>query len=157
MAGLVAGALCGCTAHDIDVVHAELGVGGHNMWIFAYVEEPSTIFSTEEDIITLAARLGYNLVGHYLEFRAHWVAPNGNVFLDAPVRTQWGTHQAVLADLPVRWSAAHRFPGLWKVRLVLQGRVLAERQFRLLTPEALDEYAATGGSEFVLPKEQSNP
>lgn len=128
--------LAGCTAEDIHVTQETVAPEAVYRFYSEDVDNPRTVFSTDEEKVTLSVRFGYNIVATYFAYVVEWIAPGGAVYQRLPTRTEWGTHRALTATLPIRGTGAVQHPGEWRVRLYLQGRLLTERRFTLERSEA---------------------
>ncbi|MCP5151411.1 MAG: hypothetical protein H6983_24175 [Ectothiorhodospiraceae bacterium] len=132
-----AAGLAGCSKDAMQVSSASLTDDATYLWLASVRGEARSVYSTEEDQVALAVRFAHNFVGTYYSYTIEWIAPNGNTYLRAPQRTRFGSHMEMLATLPIRGTGAGRLPGRWTVRLSLEGRLLHEAEFEILTPTML--------------------
>ena len=104
-------------------------------------EESRLVFSPEDEAVVIKLRFDFNYRAVYEWYTIEWVAPDGSPYQVVSRRTEFGSHRDLTASLDVRGKMASRMPGLWRVRVWLQGRddapdrLLAARLFRILTPE----------------------
>jgi hypothetical protein len=142
-------ALSGCTANDIHVTDSAVSDEAPQAFLFSTSAEPRTEFTTDDDKVTLSVTFGYNMVATYFVYAIEWVAPGERIYLRAPLRTLWGTHRKLVAELPIRGQGAAQLTGSWKVRLYLEDRLLVERGFalRAANEEAVNRALATVPTE----------
>lgn len=104
-------------------------------------EDSRLVFSPEDEAVVIKLRFDFNYRAVYEWYTIEWVAPDGSPYQVVSRRTEFGSHRDLTASLDVRGKMASRMPGLWRVRVWLQGRddapdrLLAARLFRILTPE----------------------
>lgn len=101
-------------------------------WLGSTSGYPKSIFSSEDEKVTLHVRFHPNFVGVYRMFTAEWVAPDGSVYLADPVSTKWGSNEALIVSLAVAGNEPSRMPGRWRVlRLLYQDEELVSRPFTI--------------------------
>lgn len=118
----------------IEVSSSELTPEVSHAWLVTFAEERRRVYSNEDKQVVLNVRLKPNMVGKFRAFLVEWVAPGGNVYLKAPTRTAWGSHQSLVAVMQIKGMGAARLLGPWKVRLSLDGELLAEEAFKIVAP-----------------------
>jgi len=124
--------LAGCTAGDIHVSDALLAEESLHESLSGPERKPRTIFSSEDEKVTLSVLFGRNFVGTYQWYRVEWVRPDGNVYLRTGTRSVFARHDALQSSMLIRGKPAGKFfPGKWKVRLFLEDRMLLEKEFEI--------------------------
>ena len=124
--------LAGCTADDIHVSDALLAQESLHESLEGPDRKPRTVFTSEDEKVTLSVLFGYNRVGVYQWYRVEWIRPDGNVYLRTGTRSLFGRHDALEASMPIRGKPAGKFfPGTWKVRLFIDDRMLLEKEFEI--------------------------
>jgi hypothetical protein len=104
-------------------------------------DPPRLVFSPEDEEVTVKVRFAFNYRAVYEWYTIEWLAPDGSPYKVVSRRTEFGSHRDLQASLGVRGKMASRMPGLWRVRVWLQGRegapnrLLVARLFRIQTPQ----------------------
>ncbi|MGI9333921.1 MAG: hypothetical protein ACR2RL_12295 [Gammaproteobacteria bacterium] len=114
--------------------HSELTPEVSHAWLVTFAEERRRVYSSEDEQVVLNVRLKPNMVGKFRLFLVEWISPGGNVYLKAPTRTAWGSHQSLVATMAIEGQGAARLLGDWRVRASLDGKKLVEEAFEIVAP-----------------------
>ncbi len=138
---LAAALLAGCGTEAIVVSEAavtdrpEAQVTG-----FTASEEPKLVFFPEDEKVVLKLLFEFNYRAVYEWYKVEWIAPSGEPYKVVSLRTDFGSHRVLTADLGIRGKMASRMPGVWQARIWLLGRegapdrLLVSRLFRIAEP-----------------------
>ncbi|MDX1431617.1 MAG: hypothetical protein R3286_04135 [Gammaproteobacteria bacterium] len=130
-AALVLLLAAGCT--EIRVVEDELSDDATYVVFGSVPDNPRTLFYTDDEQVTLSVLFDSNLVGYHKLFMVEWLFPDGRVYMRRPAKTKFGSHEVLITAMRIRDEPPSRRPGLWRVRLSLEGELLLERDFEIRT------------------------
>lgn len=121
-------------ACSVTVSDSTLAEDATSHWLYASDKKPKTVFSTEDEKVTLHVEFDYNLVANTQIFRANWIQPDGTPYVSGGVKTAWGSNQNLIVSMKIAGTTAAAKPGTWRVQLFLGDRQLVERSFELRKP-----------------------
>jgi hypothetical protein len=129
---LGAGLLGACTESSITVAEADLEEPGQTTSSLTDSSDTARdVFYANDESVTLGVEFDVNFVAVYKSFYAWWYFPDGRIYLRQPVRNRFGTHLSLVASMAIRGEPPATRPGVWKVRLTLRDRLLAEHEFEI--------------------------
>jgi hypothetical protein len=140
---LLVSALSGCATEDIVVSEVAITDRPDAAVVGWSANEPAReTFSVEDEEVTIKVLFNFNYRGVYEWFKVEWIAPGGAAYQVVSRRTDFASHRDFKASMKIRGKMAARLPGLWRVRVSLQGRdgapdrELTSRLFRIAPPTA---------------------
>ena len=95
------------------------------------VEHPQSVFSSDDVRVTLSVLFDRNPGTRGRPFMAEWLFPDGTVYLRVPVRTERGSRELLVTSMHILGEPPSRRPGIWRVRLSLEGTELLDREFEI--------------------------
>ncbi|NKC12877.1 MAG: hypothetical protein GKR94_11960 [Gammaproteobacteria bacterium] len=120
--------LAGCS---INVADSTLSESAESYWLYTNNKNPKTLFSVDDEQVTLHVEFDYNLVASTQIFRANWIQPDGTPYVSGGVKTVFGNNSDLIVSLKVAGTTATSKPGTWRVQLFHEDRLLVERSFEL--------------------------
>lgn len=118
----------GCS---ISVADSTLSPMATSYWLFAESKDARTVFTPEDEFVTLHVRLDFNVVASTQTFRTEWIEPSGEPYVGGGVRTVFGSNRDVIVSLELAGSSAAQKFGVWRVRLYHGERTLVDRSFEI--------------------------
>jgi len=122
----------GCST---TVKRAQLSADATYYWLGSSPSDAKSVFSTTDEKVTLTVEFQPNFVGGYRTFRVRWIGPGGELFLEEPTSTKWGSNESLIVSLPIAENLPATMPGDWAVELWYQSEQLLRRPFRVVGAE----------------------
>ena len=120
----------GC-ATSAKVVGTGLSKDATYFWLGSSASEAVSIFSTEDEKVTLRVKFAPNLVGWNWIFKVEWIGPSGEIYLQEPVKTKYGNNEILFAELPIANHEPSKMTGRWRVKLFDGEIELVNRSFTI--------------------------
>lgn len=156
IAAVASALLAGCSPGDIHVSDALLAEESLHESLTGPEHKPRTVFTSDDEKVTLSVLFGQNYVGAYQYYRVEWIRPDGNVYLRTGTRSLFGRHDALESSMPIRGKPAGKFfPGKWKVRLFLDDRMLLEKPFEIRRVQRVTDWGIESADG--APRRQRSP
>lgn len=130
LAGALLGLLAGGCA-DVVVVEHHLSEHVTAVALESAPDSSRRIYSASDEQVTLTAFLDAGSGSGARRFLVEWLLPDGRVYIRRPVRPERPGGEAVVTSMAIRGEPPSRRPGLWRVRLILEGEMLVESEFEI--------------------------
>ncbi len=128
---LLGGLLGGCTVNKMIVSEAMLTDNVDYSFLSTSTGDERSVFSTDEEKVTLYVTLKPNMTGHTRTFRVLWYQPGGEVYRLQSTHTQLGSNTQVVVWLDVKGHEPEELPGDWRVDFYLRNELLVSKDFTL--------------------------
>lgn len=127
---LVAAAVAsaGCA---VKVEEAVISKGATSYWLFTEDKQPTTVFSVDDEQVTLHVKFAYNIVANTQTFRVTWFEPSGKPYVAGGVKTVYGSNDSLIVNLKIAGTTAALKPGRWRVKMHRGAEELVNREFTL--------------------------
>ena len=115
----------------MTVEETVISKGATSYWLFTEDKQPSTVFSVDDEQVTLHVKFAYNIVANTQTFRVTWFEPSGKPYVAGGVKTVYGSNDSLIVNLKIAGTTAALKPGRWRVKMHRGAEELVNREFTL--------------------------